>query len=225
MSDLSRNSHRIADLILQAKCQLAPKAISGSALGGHVWLHTGDDVEEMFKWLTEQLSDGPSEAPAKVLYVATAYRWGWANEHQYTVYVGADKAKALSLAANEPNWRGGKYGCQVMEWAEDKEGEQESKQVGYFPSIYGEKRLHHNWRLDYFEKLGHVLDNAADGSVWLPEDHPDMKDREGKPMRVLKPHAVKPPDWLLAERDRAKEFSDAMTKFDDERYATDESGK
>lgn len=141
------------------------------------------------------------------IYIASAYRWGWYNAHNYLIYVGTDKAKAIALAQAECDGRGGKYGCVVCDYTEDDEGEMQSRQVAYFPSIYGEKALHHNYRIDYFEKLGHVLDNAADGSVHLAEPGTS----------VLKLTKVEPPAWLLAERDRAKEFYDAMTKGAEER--------
>lgn len=149
-------------------------------------------------------------------YIATAYRWGWYNAHNYLLYVGTDKAKAVSLAQSEAADRGGKYGCVVCEYTEDAGGEMQSQQVAYFPSIYDEKALHHNHRIDYFETLGHKFDRFAEGFSTHVEDHPTMTSKDGKPMRVVKEHPVKPPEWVVQERDRAKEMCDFMTKMADE---------
>lgn len=59
-SETGRKS--IDDLILQAKCSLAQSAISGSNLTGHVWLHTGEDMQAAFAWLSDMLK-GRESAP------------------------------------------------------------------------------------------------------------------------------------------------------------------
>lgn len=50
----------VGEILLQARCRLTQTAISGSSVTGHVWLHSGDDVEKMFEWLEGALSV-PSE--------------------------------------------------------------------------------------------------------------------------------------------------------------------
>jgi hypothetical protein len=100
------------------------------------------------------------------MYLVTAYRWGWLNGHQYQAYCGPDKTKALALAQAETQDRGGKYGCAVYEWNEDGI---ECRRIAYFGAMMEqEKEPFHNWRIDYFEKLGHILDRYATGNMLLP---------------------------------------------------------
>lgn len=71
-------------------------------------------------------------------YVVTAYRWGQRNAHSYVVgsFETLDEGKKCADAHVE--YRGGKYGCEVVEaqpWTEDGDGET-AKQVYYAESPY-----------------------------------------------------------------------------------------
>lgn len=89
-------------------------------------------------------------------YLATAYRFGWYNNHSYVVYCGNDYDRALELAEAEANDRGGKYGVDVRSY--DDEGDWQML-LAYYPSSWGETKPYHNYRLDYFSRLGHMLDD------------------------------------------------------------------
>lgn len=144
------------------------------------------------------------------IYIATAYRWGWYNNHNYLIYVGTDKAKATAMADAEAGDRGGKYGCVVCEYTEDAEGAMQSKEVAYFPSVYGETRVHHNYRIDFFKSLGHRFNDFADGMVMLPQEGTS----------VLKQTKVEPPAWVVAERDRELKTCDFFTAEREKRAPT-----
>lgn len=141
-----------------------------------------------------------------MIYIATAYRFGWLNGHQYKVYVGTDKAKAIALADEECNSRGGKYGVEVVAWSEDADGNMQSQSVTYSPSIYGEKRPAHNHRKDYFETLGHKMDRFAEGF----ETHYVQKGT----MLTVEEVPTTPPDWVIAVRDNAKMICDMMAEVE-----------
>lgn len=145
------------------------------------------------------------------MYVSIAYRWGYLNGHQYFVYVGSDKAKATALAHAENSDRGGKYGCAVIEFKDEDAGEQRSSNVAYFASSYGETKPFHNYRIDMFQNLGHKFHHYAEGTVYLPEDSDTIKDREGKPARVLKPHKMEPPQWVLDAVKHEQEMCDILS--------------
>lgn len=101
-------------------------------------------------------------------YICIAYRWGDINNHWYILYVGCDLMKARALASNEPQDRGGKYGAAVLEYVEE-DGEGGTRLIDYYPSMSGEKRPAHNYRIDFFRDLGHRADDAVrDGKAWLP---------------------------------------------------------
>ena len=134
------------------------------------------------------------------MYLVTAYRWGLLNNHQYYVYAGPDKTKALALAQAEPCGRGGKYGCAVYCFADD--GISNTLEA-YFPSSYAEEKPYHDERLDMFVQLGVVLRNYAQGIVYLPDP-----DRDG----ILKPVKMDPPEWVVSEVKRAEELAEAKTK-------------
>jgi hypothetical protein len=70
-------------------------------------------------------------------YVVTAYRWGQRNAHSYVVgaYPGLEAAKAAAI--EHVDYRGGKYGCEVVaavEWTEN--GPDHGPQVFYVESPY-----------------------------------------------------------------------------------------
>ena len=134
-------------------------------------------------------------------YVVTAYRWGWLNGHQYTIYAGLDRAKAIALAQAENADRGGKYGCSVVEFTDLPDGQQDTKEVAYFPSSYEEKKAETNHRLDMFSSLGHKFYAFAEGEVFLPQEGTS----------VLKPTKVDPPSWVVAEKRRAVEECEILS--------------
>ena len=133
------------------------------------------------------------------MYLVTAYRWGWLNNHQYHVYAGTDKTKAVALARAEADGRGGKYGCAVYAFTED--GADYTLEA-YYPSSYNEEKPSHNGRLDMFESLGHVIYNYSKGSVMLPD--PDKKG-------YLLPVKMEPPEWVVSEVKRAEEMAEVLT--------------
>lgn len=100
-------------------------------------------------------------------YLVTAYRWGWTNAHTYVVYCGNDYERALELAEEENNDRAGKYGVDVRQY--DEEGDWQML-LAYFKSSYGEDMPQHNYRLDYFSTLGHMMDEYADGTLYVVEE-------------------------------------------------------
>ena len=53
------------------------------------------------------------------IYTVHAYRWGDRECHSYTVGVFGKKYAALKAAETEEDYRGGKYECEVLEWALD----------------------------------------------------------------------------------------------------------
>lgn len=131
-----------------------------------------------------------------VMYVAIAHRWGWMNGHWYHVYAGPDQTKALALAQNVQEDRGGKYGCAVMQF--DGDGT-DYKRIAYFPSMHGEEKPYHNYRIDMFESLGHVMHDFARGTVYLP-------DGTGR----LKPQKVAPPEWVADAVNEAEKRAEIM---------------
>lgn len=129
-------------------------------------------------------------------YLATAYRWGWTNAHSYIVYCGDDYERALELAEEENNDRGGKYGVHVCERNEDSG----AKHLAYFPSSYGEDMPHHNYRLDYFNTLGHMMDEYVNGTFYEVQ--------EGG--TVLQRTPIEPDPRIVARAKSRKEFYDAL---------------
>ena len=53
------------------------------------------------------------------IYTVHAYRYGDRERHSYSVGVYSKKAAALKAAQIETDYRGGKYSCEVLEWALD----------------------------------------------------------------------------------------------------------
>lgn len=117
----------------------------------------------------------------------------------------------MELAKSEADGRGGKYGCVVWEFAEP---EQERKQIAYFPSALDEDRLHHNYRIDMFKSLGHRFAEFAEGVVYLPDDHPELKTKDGTPTQVMKPHKVDAPQWAKDEYERQLQQCKTLTEMD-----------
>ena len=73
------------------------------------------------------------------LYIVTAYRYGMRDAHSYVVGAWTDLAVAKAAADSEVEYRGGKYGCEVVEsnsgpaWTEQV---RVAKQVYYVESPY-----------------------------------------------------------------------------------------
>jgi len=131
-------------------------------------------------------------------YVVMAYRWGNTNEHSFPVHAGQDKEAALEAAEDYPSYRGGKYGCEVLEFAAPDD---EGARIAYFSSMVGEKEPAISWLKYQLEHLGHVMWTAQrDKQVWLPE-----KAEDGD-YEILKPHPIDPPQWLVDEVTRAMEW-------------------
>lgn len=116
-------------------------------------------------------------------YVCIAYRWGQANNHQYALYAGEDETKALAMAENECNGRGGKYGVAVYEATN---GGESFDLRGYYPS--GEETEPTiSMHLEMIEALGHVLLDYAEGSMHVrdPERPGYMKIIKVEPIELL----------------------------------------
>lgn len=76
---------------------------------------------------------------SKTVYTVHAYRWGDRECHSYSVGVYSSEHAALKAAQTERYYRGGKYECEVLEWALDRgmEGGRDTrpKIVQALPSI------------------------------------------------------------------------------------------
>lgn len=83
----------------------------------------------------------------KKVYVVSAYRYGWRNGHSYVVGCceNIDDAKKLSVA--HMNYRGGKYGCEIVECNfNDIDESGSGRQVHYIESpYYGQLGCHDGW--------------------------------------------------------------------------------
>lgn len=53
------------------------------------------------------------------VYSIHAYRFGDRERHSYSVGVCSTRDAALKMAADEEEWRGGKYECEVCEFELD----------------------------------------------------------------------------------------------------------
>ena len=129
-------------------------------------------------------------------YLAIAYRWGELSNHHYMVYAGSDKTKALALAENEPQYRGGKYSCSVLEFNEDGT---DYERIAHFNSMAKEDKPYHNHRADMFESLGHLMHDYSQGKVYLPDGG-----------LTLKPVEVEPPQWVKDAVKAAEERAEMM---------------
>jgi hypothetical protein len=139
-----------------------------------------------------------------ILYHVTAYRWGNLNLHQYRVYCGPDKTKAIALAQSECDDRGGKYGCAVYQWNEDGT---EYTRIAYFGgSMHNEPAPFHNWRVDFFERLGHLLYEWSGGKIWLPDP-----ENPAGPLKLTE--VSPPPQCVIDEIARREKFADHMLEL------------
>ena len=63
----------------------------------------------------QKLNSSKIETPAmSPIYVVHAKKWGDAEKHGYIVTATLNKADALNAAEIEEQYRGGKYGCEVL---------------------------------------------------------------------------------------------------------------
>jgi len=88
-----------------------------------------------------------------ITYIVTAYRWGYLNDDM-TIYASPSKDDCIDVAEAFADYRGGKYGCAVIECLGDihkgREGDGMGKRVFYTPSQSGEKEPKYNHRLNVF---------------------------------------------------------------------------
>lgn len=72
------------------------------------------------------------------IFVLTAYRWGLRDAHSYVVGAYPTRQLALSAAEQHLDYRGGKYGVEVVECGGDADegGENGPRQVAYLESPY-----------------------------------------------------------------------------------------
>lgn len=151
------------------------------------------------------------------IYVAIAYRWGYLNLHHYLIAAGCDKEKIVALAQCEADDRGGKYGCVVYEML-DSSATETMTEVAYSPSSWGEGHPHHNYRIDFYETLGHKLAEVVErGVTGTPTPDPTLIGRNGKPMSVIKDVPVEVPQWAKDRYAEAKMVLDTMEKTQRER--------
>lgn len=144
-------------------------------------------------------------------YLVTAYRWGQTNGHAYHVYAGLDRTKACALAQAECDDRGGKYAAVV--WEFDSDGV-DYKRIAYFDSSMDHGVTdgpHHNYRIDYFERLGQFLDAAASGKALLPDP--------ANPKHLSYQDVGPLPKFMVDEIERQKQFLAAMRAAFEERQA------
>jgi len=135
-------------------------------------------------------------------YIVLAYRWGSTNDHWYWLYAGPDLVKASALAESERDGRGRKYGCAVYETNDT--GDEWT--LAEYHGSGDEKEPAHNWRLDYFERLGHVLDDYVRGQMHVPSERED----EQLKVRTLQIVAVEPDPMLVKEAERHRHNFDVM---------------
>ena len=96
------------------------------------------------------------------MFAIIAYRWGWTN-HWYMVGVEKTEEKAILLAMDESESRGGKYGVTVYD--------ENTNIVGHSPSSYNEEEPYHNARITMFEMIGNKItleyERGADMPEWI----------------------------------------------------------
>jgi hypothetical protein len=154
---------------------------------------------------------GLTEAPPALnpasghFYFVVAYRWGCTNEHWYFVYAGVDQVKAVTMAENEAQDRGGKYGCAVFEF--DESGT-DYQMIFYAPSMneaQTAKAPIHEHRHDYYIRLGMMFEQACEGAVYVPD---------GETQNGMKHTLVTVPQLLKDERLRQLELMHKMAEAD-----------
>lgn len=95
-------------------------------------------------------------------FLVKAYRFGFANEHNYIVYCGPDRDVAYGIAEEESQERGGKYGMLILEYPEDGI---DPISADYLSSSLGEDRLKHNWMNEKRMYMQSALEDYLNGRV------------------------------------------------------------
>jgi len=97
------------------------------------------------------------------VYTVHAYRHGDRDCHSYSVGVYSKKHAALKAAQTESDYRGGKYECEVLEWALDSgiEGGHDDTKCKTVQALSVDKRA---FRRLLFEVP--AADNRAGGWSW-----------------------------------------------------------
>lgn len=116
------------------------------------------------------------------LFTIVAYRWGWTNNHQYTVGVEVELNRAILRARQANDHRGGKYGVAVYGWSApssslDLDGDlidQQRSLLNYFPSTYQEKEPFDNPRLEMFSSIGHAAHETATSGLMCVSTDQDI---------------------------------------------------
>lgn len=109
------------------------------------------------------------------VYVVTAYRWGCSNGSQYLVTATEDKEQAILAAKSERDYRGGKYGVEVVEVIHkfnEKEdcAEPETKRIYYAPSAQDEgPGPYQNAVINAREQIGSFVHLSVMGVTWGKE--------------------------------------------------------
>ena len=88
-------------------------------------------------------------------YRVTAYRWGYAQEAS-CLFSSPNLEECIAVADYYPEYRGGKYGCAVIEspsLAEFMDDNYKLKIVHYAPSLHGESAPEYNHRCDVFNTV------------------------------------------------------------------------
>jgi len=104
------------------------------------WQNSKDEWPVVARCVIESLREREREAWNQLslpVFVVIAYRYGMRDDHSYLVSVSTQIEEAKQAAQSEMEYRGGKYGCEVVEcpvgaWNEDIE----PKQVFYVPSPF-----------------------------------------------------------------------------------------
>lgn len=100
--------------------------------------------------------------PATACYAVLACRWGWTNNGFDVLRITTDLPEAIAVAEAYADYRGGKYGVGVFDGG--------GQQVHHAASLYAEKQLHTNHRIDTFERVGGLVSCAFEAS-----EEPDME--------------------------------------------------
>jgi hypothetical protein len=160
----------VGELIFQAKARLAQSAISGSTSTGHVWLHSGDDVEEMFRWLSDSLNATPSaELTPQERYAKFGTLLPLGERPKET---DAEIIAAASSARAPKGWREVLADVRLGLAAGSRSKSNSDFEIEYGGALLDavDERLeelesHAEHRAELFRDL---LNRA---SAWLPEDH------------------------------------------------------
>ena len=127
-------------------------------------------------------------------YVVMAYRWGQKNAHSYIVTSGTDLDAMISIAEEECQDRGGKYGVVVIRTNPDWRSTTNHEEVKYFPSLFGEEASYYNHDLDAYQSIALTIIEAVrtGKTLLMPIDG----------STVMRQELVEVPAWLVEEVSR-----------------------